>query len=161
MLALRSMTKDYALAGLRLGYAVGENSVIEALAQVRPPWNVNALAQAAGLAALSDPAHLAASLVALAREKERLIHGLADLGFQPAPSATHFFLVPITPMPAAELRQSLLRRGILVRDCTSFGLPAHVRIATRREEDNARLLAAARDLLAEQRHLYDSSGPGG
>lgn len=155
VLVLRSMTKDYALAGLRLGYAVGENSVIEALTRVRPPWNVNALAQAAGLAALADQAHLAASLAALARDKERLTRGLADLGLQPVPSATHFFLVPVAPMRAAEFRQSLLRRGILVRDCTSFGLPAHVRIATRREADNARLLAAVRDALAEQAHPND------
>jgi L-threonine-O-3-phosphate decarboxylase len=148
VLVLRSMTKDYALAGLRLGYAAGEGSVIDALARVRPPWNVNALAQAAGLAALSDPAHLAASLAALARDKERLMRGLAALGLPPRPSATHFFLVELAGMRAAEFRESLFCRGILVRDCASFGLPAHVRIATRREADNSRLLTAVRDVLA-------------
>ncbi len=149
MLVLRSMTKDYALAGLRLGYGVGDGPVIEALSRVRPPWNVNGLAQAAGLAALSDQAHLMTSLAALGHDKGKLIRALTSLGLQPVPSATHFFLVPVAPASAAEFRQRLLRHGILLRDCTSFGLPAHVRIATRREEDNVRLLTALRECLAE------------
>lgn len=140
VLVLRSMTKDYALAGLRLGYAVGHASVIAALAGVRPAWNVNALAQAAGMAALSDEAHLRESLEALGRAKCELVASLEDLGLAPLPSAVHFFLVHVGGGRA--FRQALLQRGILVRDCDSFGLPAYVRIATRRPEENAQLLAA-------------------
>ncbi len=146
ILVLRSMTKDYALAGLRLGYAVGHVRVIRALSQVRPAWNVNALAQAAGLAALGDEAHRQQSLQALAQSKEKLVAGLAELGLPPLPSATHFFLVPVGD--GAAFRQALLRQGILVRDCASFGLPAYVRIATRRPEENARLLEAIRTILS-------------
>jgi L-threonine-O-3-phosphate decarboxylase len=146
ILVLRSMTKDYALSGLRLGYAVGHGPVIRALSQVRPAWNVNALAQAAGLAALGDEAHRQQSLQALARAKEKLVAGLAELSLPPLPSATHFFLVPVGD--GAAFRQALLRQGILVRDCASFGLPAHVRIATRRPEENARLLEAIRTILS-------------
>lgn len=146
ILVLRSMTKDYALAGLRLGYAVGHDTVVDALAQVRPAWNVNALAQAAGLAALADEGHLQSSLAALKRAKEELVAGLSNLGLTPFPSAVHFFLVRVGQ--GAAFRQALLRQRILVRDCASFGLPAYVRIATRRPEENACLLEAIRTLLS-------------
>jgi L-threonine-O-3-phosphate decarboxylase len=147
MLALRSMTKDYALAGLRLGYAVGHVPIIAALSRVRPPWNVNALAQAAGLAALGDEAHRQHSLRALAQSKEKLVAGLAELDLPPLPSATHFFLVHVGD--GATFRRTLLRQGILVRDCASFGLPHYVRIATRRPEENARLLEAIRTMFSK------------
>jgi L-threonine-O-3-phosphate decarboxylase len=146
ILVLRSMTKDYALAGLRLGYAVGHVPIIAALSRVRPAWNVNALAQAAGLAALGDGEHRQRSLQALAQAREELVTGLAELGLPPLPSATHFFLVCVED--GAAFRQTLLRQGILVRDCASFGLPAYVRIATRRPEENARLLEAIRTILS-------------
>jgi L-threonine-O-3-phosphate decarboxylase len=146
ILVLRSMTKDYALAGLRLGYAVGHGWMIAALSRVRPAWNVNALAQAAGLAALGDEAHRQQSLQALAQAREELVAGLAESGLPPLPSATHFFLVRVGDGSA--FRQTLLQQGILVRDCASFGLPAYVRIATRRPEENARLLEAIRAILS-------------
>ncbi len=145
VLVLRSMTKDYALAGLRLGYAVGPRPLVEALARVRPPWNVNALAQAAGLAALGDPAHLRRTLGALAEAAQGLAAGLRGLGLKVCPSCVHFFLVNVGD--GAAWRAALLRRGILVRDCASFGLPQYVRIATRRPEENARLLTALREVM--------------
>jgi L-threonine-O-3-phosphate decarboxylase len=147
ILVLRSMTKDYALAGLRLGYAVGHGRAIAALERVRPAWNVNAPAQAAGVAALADEAHLRTSLEALRAAKEALLAGLKRLGLAPMPSEVHFFLMRVGEGQA--FRQALLRQGILVRDCASFGLPAYVRIATRRPEENARLLAAIAELLRE------------
>ncbi|MBS1252234.1 MAG: Histidinol-phosphate aminotransferase [Anaerolineales bacterium] len=144
LLVLRSMTKDYALAGLRLGYASGYARVIEALASVRPPWNVNAMAQAAGVAALSDEVHLQRSLSRLVEDKAALVTGLSELGLASLPSAVHFFLIDVGD--GAAFRRKLLRHGILVRDCASFGLPAYVRIAARRPEENQRLLAAIREV---------------
>ncbi len=147
ILVLRSMTKAYALAGLRLGYAVGDEAVIMALRQVQPPWSVNAMAQAAGVAALASQEHLESALTKLARDKEALITALRSAGWQPLPSSTHFFLLPV--MDASACRSGLLRHGVVVRDCTSFGLPRHIRIATRTPEENARLLQA---LEAMQKH---------
>jgi histidinol-phosphate aminotransferase len=144
ILALRSMTKDYALAGLRLGYAVGCERVATALARVRPPWNANALAQAAGLAALSDHEHLAHSLELIRQDKQQLVEGLQAAGLHVYPSATHFFLVETGN--GAATRRALLRRGLLVRDCASFGLPTCVRIATRQREENLRLISAIQEL---------------
>ena len=140
MLVLRSMTKEYALAGLRLGYAVGAPDILAALQRARPPWSVNALAQAAGIAALQDTAHLAACLKRIAQAQHDLMAGLHALGLRPVPSTTHFFLVRVGH--GATCRQALLERGILVRDCASFGLPDYIRVATRRPEENARLLTA-------------------
>jgi histidinol-phosphate aminotransferase len=145
VLVLSSMTKDHALAGLRLGYLAGPEALVAAVAAVRAPWSVNALAQAAGVAALSDPAHLAESLAKLRRAKTELLAGLCTVGLRCVPSTTHFFLVQVGD--GAALCNALLDKGILVRDCASFGLPAYVRIATRRPEENARLLAALREVL--------------
>jgi threonine-phosphate decarboxylase len=145
VLVLRSLTKDFGLAGLRLGCAVGPESLIAPLRQAQPPWSVNALAQAAGVAALREPAHRQDSLERLGSAKCDLVAGLSRLGLPPVPSATHFFLLPVGD--GAGFRQALLRRGVLVRDCASFGLPAHVRIATRRPEENERLLATIREVI--------------
>lgn len=140
ILSLRSMTKDYALAGLRLGYAVGAPKVIQTLAGVCPPWSVNALAQAAGLAALGDQAHLHITLAALSRAKDEFLAALARTHLHMAPSATHFFLAEVGD--GASFRHALMQHGIQVRDCASFGLPAFVRIATRRPKENARFIHA-------------------
>jgi histidinol-phosphate aminotransferase len=140
LLVLHSMTKAQALAGVRLGYAIGHPAVLGALAAARPPWNVNALAQAAGIAALQDTAHLQQSLAQLAAAKTALVQGLQALSVALVPSTTHFFLLKVRE--ATALRRALLQHGILVRDCTSFGLPEYIRIATRLPQENARLLTA-------------------
>lgn len=144
VLVLRSMTKAYALAGLRLGYAVGSPEILDALRRARPPWSVNALAQAAGIAALQDAAHLAHCLACIAQAKLDFVAGLHALGLTLVPSTTHFFLARVGN--GASCRQGLLRRGLLVRDCASFGLPEYMRVATRRPEENTRLLTALEEL---------------
>jgi histidinol-phosphate aminotransferase len=144
VLVLRSMTKDHALAGLRLGFAVGAEELIAALVRVRPPWTVNALAQAAGIAALRDREHLQCSLEQLAAAKTELMAAFAELEVAVMPSAAPFFLVRVGN--GAAVRRALLHKGILVRDCASFGLPQFIRICTRRPEENARLVAAFREV---------------
>ena len=149
VLVLRSMTKDYALAGLRLGYAVGNEATVAPLARVRPPWNVNALAQAAGLAALADGEHLARSMGLLQTDRQHLVNSLRTIGLRVYPSATHFFLVETGD--GAATRRALLRQGVLVRDCASFDLPAFVRIATRKRDENLALIAALAPSTNSQR----------
>jgi len=140
LLALRSMTKDYALTGLRLGYAVAHPAVIAALQRVQPPWSVNAMAQAAGVAALEDEQHVQSTMTKLHANKEILVDGLQQRGYTPLASATQYFLMEVGL--AKSWRAALLPHGIQVRDCASFGLPAYVRIAARTAEENERLLAA-------------------
>ncbi|MBX3015066.1 MAG: histidinol-phosphate aminotransferase family protein [Caldilineaceae bacterium] len=139
VLVVRSLTKEYALAGLRLGYAVGPTALVAALAQARVPWSVNAAAQAAGLAALADQQHLQETLAALQCAKAEFVSNLQRLGLSPLPSQTHYFLLNVGD--GAAFRQHLLPYGLLVRDCASFGLPAYVRIATHKPLENQALLS--------------------
>ena len=143
ILVVRSMTKAYALAGVRLGYALGPSAMISALSQVRIPWSVNGIAQEAGIAGLEDQAHLRHSLKELEAAKADFCAQLTAVGFSPLASATHYMLVNVGTQheSAKSFRKTLLRHGLLVRDCASFGLPHHVRLATHRPEENRRFIA--------------------
>ncbi|MDE0121726.1 MAG: histidinol-phosphate transaminase [bacterium] len=130
---LRSMTKDHALAGVRLGYMLAEPDLIAVMRELQPSWSVNAVAQAAGLAALGDEAHLDEARMVVSESKRYLSGELEALGIAANSSAANFILAKVGS--AAKMRTALLRRGIAVRDCTSFGLPEHIRIAIRRREE--------------------------
>lgn len=140
LIVLRSMTKAWGLAGLRLGYALGCEELMNALRAAKPPWNVNAYAQEAGIAALADGEHHAATLALLLDEKQHLVDGLRAQGWQVLPSSAAFFLVWAGDAPA--VKRQLLAHRCLVRDCTSFGLPEHIRISPRQPQQNRCLLAA-------------------
>jgi histidinol-phosphate aminotransferase len=142
---LRSMTKDHALAGLRLGYALASPEVIATLKKVQPSWSVNTAAQAAGLAALSDADHLRETLPKIAEAKAYLVEELTHLGLRVVPSAANFLLVEVGD--GRSLRRRLLSHGLMVRDCTSFGLPEYVRIAARRMEECRGLIKTLHQLL--------------
>jgi histidinol-phosphate aminotransferase len=131
IIVLRSLTKDYALAGLRLGYLVAPPALVARIAGHLPSWNVSAAAQATGVAALHDQDHLQRTLALLRDEREAFFTGLTDTGLPVAPSQTHFCIVNVGY--ARAIRQQLLAHGLLVRDCTSFGLPHHIRVSTRPE----------------------------
>ena len=139
------MTKDFALGGLRLGYVLGAPALIQVLQAAQPPWNVNLLAQVAGAVALRDGLKWRRStLTALRKECALLQEGLRGAGYQPYPTAVNYFLVPVHS--PATLRDALLARRLIVRDCTSFGLPNFIRIAVQRPEANARLMQALIEL---------------
>ncbi|MEO1444586.1 MAG: aminotransferase class I/II-fold pyridoxal phosphate-dependent enzyme [Chloroflexota bacterium] len=141
VLLVRSMTKDYALAGLRLGYLIGESSLIQVIANLRPAWNVNGFAQAGGITVLDQWEWFRDSLHQLINsDMVTLMYNLSQSGLEVMPSDVHYFLVRVGN--ATEFRAKLLEHKIMVRDCTSFGLPEYVRIATRTPEDNAKLIAA-------------------
>jgi histidinol-phosphate aminotransferase len=134
------MTKDYALAGLRLGYAVANREIIETLRRVVQPWNVNIMAQKAGISVLDETASLNRSLEETGKAAGYLVNEFSRLGFSYLPSDTHFFL--IKALNAKELRIKLLEKGMLVRDCASFGLPGYIRIAARTLPECQKLIKA-------------------
>ena len=146
LLILHSMTKDYALAGLRLGYAVAEKEIITTLNRICPPWNVNAVAQQVGIRVLEEEGYLRRCQAELRQARGYLVTELNRLGLSPLPSAANFFLVEVGN--AAEFRHQLLRKGILVRDCTSFGLPSYVRISPRTLPECRRLVTAVEEVMA-------------
>lgn len=143
LVILRSMTKDYALAGLRLGYAIAAGPIISVLRRVRPPWNINAVAQKAGILALNADGYLEECGTKIQEAKSFLVKELTHLGLSPLPSQTNFFLVEVGN--CAEFRQALLKSGILVRDCASFGLPHCIRLAPRTLPECQRLITAIKD----------------
>ncbi len=145
LLVLRSLTKDYALAGVRLGYAVAAGDVIARLSAYLPSWNVSALAQAAGIAAMMDRTHLTQSIDDLAKERHAFFSALHDLRARIVPSRTHFCLIEVGDAHA--IRQRLLSRHILVRDCTSFGLPEYIRVATRQKSEWQQFVRALQEVL--------------
>jgi histidinol-phosphate/aromatic aminotransferase/cobyric acid decarboxylase-like protein len=147
LLILRSLTKDYALTALRVGYAVGSPSIIAALEKVQPPWSVNSFAQVAAVAAMSDDDFFRSSLRQLADARQELVHELTQMGLTPLSSPLAFFLLPTAS--AVDLTRNLLTHNIRVRDCTSFGVPRLVRIATRRPTENIMLLSALRELVLQ------------
>lgn len=144
VLVLRSLTKDFALAGLRLGYAIGSSAMIECLSVQLPSWNVSGVAQAAGIAALSDRAYLKTTLDALVSERQAFFDTLQADGWYVVPSRTHFCLIEVGN--ARFVRQQLLRRKIAVRDCASFGLPSYLRVATRRGDEWRQFVQALREV---------------
>lgn len=140
LVILRSMTKDYGLTGLRLGYALAAPAVTAQLAARQPDWSVNSLAQAAGLVALADGDYLPWARAAVAAAKDYLTRELTALGYAVMPSAANFLLVSVGD--GAALRERLRRRGLFVRDGASFGLPDCIRIGIRPWADCQRLVAA-------------------
>ena len=145
LIVLRSLTKTYALAGLRLGYAVAPASAIARIRQQLPSWSVNSFAQAAGIAALADRAHRNRTLAELAVQRYEFFHALCALNISIIPSRTHFCLIDIGD--AHKVRQQLLNRRLLVRSCASFGLPTYIRVATRQRDDWQQLVSALEEVV--------------
>ena len=144
LLILRSMTKDYAMAGLRLGYGVAKEEIITNLRRICPPWNVNVLAQKAGIIAIADGEYLKRCQIEMRKAKIYLVAELSALGLPPLPSEANFFLVEVGD--ALGFRRELLKQMILVRDCASFGLPQYIRIAPRILPESQRLIAAIKEV---------------
>ncbi len=140
IIAMCSMTKDVAIAGIRLGYGVAHPEIIQALSLARAPWSVNSLAQAIGVEAMQQWPHIWIQLQQLQRYKTELAQSIIRLGYSVIPSETNYFLVHVGN--AEKCRAALMQRQIQVRDCTSFGLSEFIRIASRLPEENEKLIAA-------------------
>ena len=147
LLLLRSMTKDYAMAGLRLGYGLARAEIIATLRRLCPPWNVNTVAQEAGVIAANEEEHLKQCQAELKEAKNYLVAELSRLGLPPLPSEANFFLVEVGN--ASGFRRELLKRRVLVRDCSSFGLPQHIRIAPRTLPECQSLVVAIKEVKDE------------
>ncbi|HEX4354452.1 MAG TPA: histidinol-phosphate transaminase [Polyangiales bacterium] len=138
LIVMRTFSKAYALAGLRLGYAIARPQLISYLQRVRVPFNANSVVQAAALAALDDDEHLRRSVALNDRERARMSDALWALGLAVAPSQTNFVCVQLD-RPAKLVYEALLRAGVIVRP---FGPPLdrHLRISVGLPEENDRLL---------------------
>ena len=145
---LRSMTKDYALTGLRLGYMLASEEIVGRVRSFQYSWSVNAPAQAAGIAAIADREQVRKGREAVREGKEYLLKTARSLGLECAPSAANFLLLRAGSWNAGELRRQLLtRHKVCVRDCASFGLPEYIRAGIRTMDDNRRLADALKQVL--------------
>lgn len=144
VVVVRSMTKDYALTSLRVGYSVASQDVTARLDHFQPDWSVNGLAQAAALTALADANYLPRARRAVAEAKDYLLDRLTGMGFLVPPSSANFLLLRVGD--GAAWRSKLMQQGLFVRDCTSFGLPEYIRIGIRSLPDCRRLVQAITDL---------------
>jgi histidinol-phosphate aminotransferase len=152
VMVLRTFSKVYGLAGIRLGYGVAMPSVLAPLAEIREPFAVNRLAQVAGLAALKDTAFLEKTVTANHEGRLFLYHAFDRLGLRYAESHTNFCLVEVGPQAAA-VSQRLFDGGIRVRPCAGYDLPDHLRVTVGDSEQNARLVEALEEALGQTGEL--------
>lgn len=150
---LRSMTKFHALAGLRLGYIIAPPALAARLRTAVLPWEVNCLAQVAGVAALKDTGHAKATIELVKNERKWLLEQLAELpGLKTFNSSANYLLVELTgPMDSCVLKERMFtNQRIMIRDCSSFaGLSNRfIRVATRDRQDNQRLVNGLKNELA-------------
>lgn len=147
---MRTFSKLFGLAALRIGYTVARPEIINFVNRVREPFNVNHLAQVAAIAALHDQEHIDLTRRINSEGKQLLYAGLERLGVNYIPTETNFLLAD-TGVDSKELFQSLLQKGVIVRDGGFFGLPTWIRISIGLPEENARLLEALETSLQELR----------
>jgi len=141
VIAVRSLTKDHAIPGLRAGYLATTEALARRIEAARPPWTTSAPAQAAIVAATAEQAFVAESRARLLANRARLTDRLRSAAFRVLPSSTIYALVDVGD--ARAIRSALLaRHRLLVRDCASFGLPRFLRVCARPQDDEDRLVAA-------------------
>jgi len=143
VVAVRSLTKDHGIPGVRLGYLIASAELCQAVETARPAWSTSALAQAAALACCRSLEFVRESRERLLDDRRQLAQELAALGIECLPSQVNFLLARV-PQVAALRSRLLARQQIVVRDCASFGLPGFMRLGARPAPDRARLIAALR-----------------
>lgn len=146
LVVTRTFSKAYALAGLRVGFAVADEGLIAVMERVRESFNVNALGLVAAEAALGDVAHLQASIAGNSAQREVLAEALRARGMKVAPSQTNFLLVEFGDH-SSRIEARLVGRGVVLRPMGGYGLGECLRITVGTEFENQRLLAALDEVM--------------
>ncbi|MGO0061103.1 threonine-phosphate decarboxylase CobD [Brevibacillus fluminis] len=154
VLLIRSMTKMYAIPGLRLGYTIAHADVIEGMRKKQITWSVNQLALIAGEACLAEDEYVACTRELIKRERQHMQQFISDrLGWDVTAGEANFLLIRLPQGMSAEwMQEKLGRRGILIRSCSMYpGLdPEHIRVAVRTRAENDRLLMAFADVMEQE-----------
>jgi histidinol-phosphate aminotransferase len=145
IVVLRTFSKIYGLAGLRVGYGVAPPSLVDLMDRVRQPFNVNSLAQVGALAALGDDEHVERSRACNREGMAYLRRECTRLGLEVVPSWANFILVRVGE--GARVYESLLRQGVIVRPMAVYGFPSHVRVTIGTAAENERFIAAMEKVL--------------
>jgi len=146
VVTLRTFSKAYGLAGIRVGFGVMSEYMAEVLNRIRPPFNVNLLAQVGATAALEDEVFLNKTLNLVHEELDFLYDSLEKLGIKYFPTQANFFLIDVKKN-ADEVFESMLREGVIVRSMTSYGYPEYIRINVGLHEENVRFIKAIEKVI--------------
>ena len=146
IVGLRTFSKAYGLAGLRVGYGVMPSFLVEILNRIRQPFNVNSLAQAAAIAALDDQAFLKDTVALVAEELGYICAALDDRGIEYLKSQANFLLIKVGKN-ANQVFEDLLKLGVIVRSMTSYGYPDSIRVNIGLHDENVRMLEALDTVL--------------
>jgi histidinol-phosphate aminotransferase len=151
LVVLRTFSKAMALAGLRVGYLLASPELVREVNKARLPYNLNFFSQAAALAALEESEVLEASVRRLVRERERLLAALGDVpGVRAWPSRANFFILELLDADPKAVFASMLRRGVLARDVTSYPMLSRcLRVSVGTEEENDAFVRALGTALGE------------
>jgi threonine-phosphate decarboxylase len=152
LFVIRSVTKFYGMPGIRFGYAIAEQNLIESLETVRQPWSINGLAGNATIAAFQDKEFIRKTKFTITKEREQLSKAIMEIGGLHAfPSETNFLLVKITSpkITSTKLREDMGKEGLLIRDCCTFvGLDnTYFRLTVRSAEDNMKMVEALKNRI--------------
>lgn len=145
VITLRTFSKVYGLAGLRIGYGIAHPYIIENLNRVRQPFNINSIAQAAAIAALDDREHLCKTIDNNLKGLEFLFKELERLGLETVPTQTNFFLIKVGN--GNEVYKRLLQKGVIVRPMDGYGLGEYIRVTVGLPEENERFIYALREVI--------------
>ena len=149
LLVLRTFSKVYGLAGLRIGYAIGRPALLSAMNKLKTPFNTSGVAQAAALAALDDKEHVRRCIETNATERKRLEEGLMRLGMRPVTREANFVFIHVGP-EAKDLSDELLHLGVIVRPLGWMGFPEAIRVSVGTAEENGKFLAAVAQVLTKR-----------
>jgi histidinol-phosphate aminotransferase len=146
IVTLRTFSKIYGLAGLRIGYGVARPDIIDYLNKVRQPFNVNSLAQVGALAALDDETHLEKSLELNRKELKRLYQELENMGIEYVPTQANFFLINLR-RDCQEVYNALLKEGVITRAMAAYGLNEYIRLTVGLPLENDKFIKALKKII--------------
>ena len=146
IIVARTFSKLYGLAGLRIGYAVASVEVADLMNRAREPFNVTSIAQAAAIAALKDQGYYRKILAVLRSERDKVCQGLTKLGVEFSKGYTNFIQVKVTK-DSREVSRALLKKGVIVRDMSVWGLENYIRVSIGTPSENKRFLSALKEIL--------------
>ena len=146
VIVLRTFSKIYSLAGLRIGYGIGKKEIFTEMNRIRQPFNVNRVAQVAAIAALEDKEHVKKSCQMNEAGKKFLYQELGALGLEYVPTAANFILINMK-QPGKDIYQKLLEKGVIVRPMEGYGLPDFIRVTIGKPEENKKFIQALRQVV--------------
>jgi histidinol-phosphate aminotransferase len=152
VVSLRTFSKAFGLAGLRVGFGIMHRQIAALVHRVRQPFNINLLAQIGALAALADLSHYEMTIAETARGRDWLAAQVAEMGCRAYPSCTNFFLIDVGG-DATRLYEAMLRRGVIVRGMKAYGFPRFIRITVGTAAENERFCRTLHECLRELRYV--------